>query len=137
MSERAQGGSLKPDHSRPKGEYKMTTLLFVICAAMFVDSLHSPGIFQGQSAGPGTIPQLVVGALVLMIIGLAIQFARKGYRKDRSGTCCITCSIRMSSSCDDADDLRLRRGADPFHSGDVPLPGSHEKFKIPKPAGSK
>lgn len=85
MSEHASDGSVKPDHARPKGEYKMMLVLFVICLALFVDSLRSPGIFQGQSAGPGSIPQLVTGALLLMIIGLAVQFAKKGYREGSFG----------------------------------------------------
>jgi putative tricarboxylic transport membrane protein len=85
MSEHANDGSVKPDHARPKGEYKMMVLLLIICVALFVDSLRSPGIFQGQSAGPGSIPQLVTGALILMIIGLAIQFLRKGYKEGSFG----------------------------------------------------
>ena len=85
MSEHAHDGSMKPDHARPKGEYKMMLVLFVICGALFVDSLRSPGIFQGHSAGPGSIPQLVTGALLLMIIGLAIQFARRDYREGSFG----------------------------------------------------
>ena len=85
MSEHANDGSIKPDHARPKGEYKMMLVLFAICGALFVDSLRSPGFFQGQSAGPGSIPQLVAGALVLMIVALAIQFARRGYREGTFG----------------------------------------------------
>jgi putative tricarboxylic transport membrane protein len=85
MSEHANDGSVKPDHARPKGEYKMMLVLFVICLALFVDALRSPGIFQGHSAGPGSIPQLVTGALLLMIAGLAIQFARRDYREGSFG----------------------------------------------------
>jgi putative tricarboxylic transport membrane protein len=85
MSEHTKDGSIKPDHARPKGEFKMMLLLLVICVALFVDSLRSPGIFQGQSAGPGSIPQLVTGSLVLMIVGLAIQFLRKNYREGSFG----------------------------------------------------
>jgi putative tricarboxylic transport membrane protein len=85
MSEHANDGSMKPDHARPKGEYKMMLVLFIICMALFVDSLRSPGFFQGHSAGPGSIPQLVTGALLLMIAGLAIQFVRKGYREGSFG----------------------------------------------------
>lgn len=85
MSEHAPDGSIRPEHARPRGEYKMMLLLFVICAALFVDSLRSPGIFQGESAGPGSIPQLVAGALVLMIIGLAIQFLKRGYKEGTFG----------------------------------------------------
>ncbi len=85
MSEHTQDGSIKPEHARPKGEYKMMLLLFVICAALFADSLRSPGIFQGESAGPGSIPQLVAGTLVLMIIGLAIQFFKRGYKEGTFG----------------------------------------------------
>ncbi len=85
MSEHASDGSMKPDHAAPKGEFKMMLVLLVICVALFVDSLRSPGIFQGQSAGPGSIPQLVTGALVLMIVALAIQYLRKNYREGSFG----------------------------------------------------
>jgi hypothetical protein len=85
MSEHANDGTVKPDHARPKGEYKMMLVLFVICLALFIDSLRSPGIFQGHSAGPGSIPQLVTGALLIMIVGLAIQFARRDYREGSFG----------------------------------------------------
>lgn len=74
-----------PAKNLPKGEYKMMLVLFSICLALFVDSLRSPGVFQGESAGPGSIPQLVAGGLVLMIIGLAVQYARKGYREGSFG----------------------------------------------------
>jgi len=85
MSEHGKGGAVEPDQVRPKGEYKMMLLLFIICVALFGDSLRSEGFFQGQSAGPGSIPQLVGGALILMIVGLAIQFARKGYKEGTFG----------------------------------------------------
>ncbi|MDR1709580.1 MAG: tripartite tricarboxylate transporter TctB family protein, partial [Candidatus Accumulibacter sp.] len=67
--------------ARPKGEYKMMLLLFVVCAALFADSLRSEGVFQGQGAGPGSIPQIVGGATLLLIAGLALQFFRRGYRE--------------------------------------------------------
>jgi putative tricarboxylic transport membrane protein len=85
MSEHGSDGSMKPDHAAPKGEFKMMLVLLVICVALFVDSLRSPGIFQGHSAGPGSIPQLVTGSLVLMIVALAIQFLRKNYREGSFG----------------------------------------------------
>lgn len=81
MTEHSNDGSVVTEHTRPKGEYKMMLLLFVICLALFVDSLKSEGFFQGHSAGPGSIPQLVGGLLILMIIGLGIQFATKGYKE--------------------------------------------------------
>jgi putative tricarboxylic transport membrane protein len=81
MPEHTKDGAIVTDQKRPKGEYKMMLFLFIICVALFVDSLKSEGVFQGHSAGPGSIPQLVGGTLILMIIGLAIQFARKGYRE--------------------------------------------------------
>jgi putative tricarboxylic transport membrane protein len=67
--------------TQPKGEYKMLALLLIICGALFYDSLRSPGLFQGVSSGPGSIPQLVAGALVLMVIALAIQCFRRGYKE--------------------------------------------------------
>ena len=65
----------------PKGEYKMLALLMIICGALFYDSLRSPGLAQGESSGPGSIPQLVAGALVLMVIALAIQCFKRGYKE--------------------------------------------------------
>jgi putative tricarboxylic transport membrane protein len=85
MTEHAQDGSIQSDAPRPKGEFKMMALLFVICGALFVDSLRSPGIFQGESAGPGSIPQIVTGALLLMIIGLAMQFLKRRYKEGTFG----------------------------------------------------
>jgi hypothetical protein len=85
MSEHAKDGTVVADHSRPKGEYKMMILLLIICVALFVDSLRSEGIFQGHSAGPGSIPPNVFpwGSEypILMILGLAIQFFRQGYKE--------------------------------------------------------
>lgn len=85
MSEHASDGSVVADHTRPKGEYKMLAVLFAICGALFYDSLNSEGIFQGVSAGPGSIPQLVGGVLILMILGLTVQFFRKGYKEGTFG----------------------------------------------------
>jgi hypothetical protein len=65
----------------PRGEYKMLALLMIICGALFYDSLRSPGLAQGESSGPGSIPQLVAGALVLMVIALAIQCFKRGYKE--------------------------------------------------------
>lgn len=80
MTEHAKDGTIVADHEKPKGEYKMMLLLFVIVVALFVDSLNSEGFFQGVSAGPGSIPQLVGGCTILMILGLGIQYFRKGYK---------------------------------------------------------
>jgi putative tricarboxylic transport membrane protein len=85
MSEHANDGTLKPDHERPKGEYKMIVLLLIISGALFVNSLASEGIFQGNAAGPGSIPQLASGILLLMLIALAIQLFRRGYREGTFG----------------------------------------------------
>jgi putative tricarboxylic transport membrane protein len=85
MTDQESDATAAPEAPRPKGEYKMMALLFAICVALFVDSLNSPGIFQGQGAGPGSIPQLVALALILMIAGLAIQFARRGYQEGTFG----------------------------------------------------
>jgi len=81
MTEHGQDGSITSDHERPKGEYKMMLVLFIISAALFGDSLYSEGFFQGVSAGPGSIPQLAGAMTLLMIAGLAIQFFRKGYKE--------------------------------------------------------
>lgn len=81
MSEQVKDEPEIAEAPRPAGEYKMLALLFVICLGLFIDSLRSPGLAQGESSGPGSIPQLVAGALVLMVITLAVQFFRKGYRE--------------------------------------------------------
>ncbi|MDA8226322.1 MAG: tripartite tricarboxylate transporter TctB family protein [Desulfitobacterium hafniense] len=65
----------------PKGELKMCALLLVISGALFVDSLKVDGIFQGVSNGPGSIPQLVSGLLVLMVISVAVSLLVKGYKE--------------------------------------------------------
>ncbi len=85
MSENTQNETVVTESPRPKGEYKMILVLLVICVALFADSLRSEGIFQGNSAGPGSIPQLVGGALILMLVTLAIQFYRKGYKEGSFG----------------------------------------------------
>ncbi len=81
MSEHAQNGSVVPNHGRPKGEYKMMLVLTVICAALFGSSLYSEGIFQGVTAGPGSIPQLVGAVTLLLIVWLSVQYLRKGYKE--------------------------------------------------------
>ncbi|MDR0440190.1 MAG: tripartite tricarboxylate transporter TctB family protein [Candidatus Accumulibacter sp.] len=81
MDEHTKDGSMTPDRARPKGEYKMMLVLFAICVALFADSLRSEGVFQGVSAGPGSIPQIVGALTLLMIAGLAVQFFRQGYRE--------------------------------------------------------
>lgn len=81
MMEHTDDGSVTPDPPRPKGEYKMMLVLFAICVALFVDSLRSEGLFQGYSAGPGSIPQLVGVSTILIIAGLTIQFFRRGYEE--------------------------------------------------------
>ena len=75
------------DQPPAKGEYKMLALLFIICAGLFFDSLRSPGLFQGVSSGPGSIPQLVAGALILMVLALAIQLLRRGHREGSFKEC--------------------------------------------------
>ncbi len=85
MPEEAKDESTKPVATLPKGEYKMMLLLLLIALALFIDSLRSPGFFQGESAGPGSIPQLVSGSLVLMIVALAVQTFRKSYKEGRFG----------------------------------------------------
>lgn len=69
------------ESSPPKGEYKMLALLMLICGALFYDSLRSPGLAQGISSGAGSIPQLVAGALVVMVIALAVQCLMRGYKE--------------------------------------------------------
>lgn len=70
---------------RAKGELKMCALLLLICGALFYDSLKSEGLYQGVSSGPGSIPQLVSGLLVLMVIALAVTLLSKGYKDGTFG----------------------------------------------------
>jgi hypothetical protein len=81
MSDPNKDESAPPERTLPKGEFKMMLLLFVIALALFIGALDSPGFFQGESAGPGSIPQLVSGSLVLMIAALAVQTFRRAYRE--------------------------------------------------------
>ncbi len=81
MTEHAPDGTVVPDHEKPKGEYKMMLVLFIIVVALFADSLKSEGFFQGVNAGPGSIPQLIGACTILMILGTAIQYFRKGYKE--------------------------------------------------------
>ena len=114
---------------RPPGEFKMLALLFAICLALFLDSLRSEGLAQGVSAGPGSIPQLVGGLLVLMVLGLAIQFffrrLQRGVVPRFAGT-----SVRSRSRhfADHIDDLRIRAGVAHLHSLDVPVFGIEHVF---------
>jgi hypothetical protein len=59
----------------------MLAFLLVVCIALFVDSLRSPGVFQGISNGPGSIPQIVTGSLVLMLGYLVVQLVAKRYKE--------------------------------------------------------
>ncbi len=81
MTELNKDDSVQPGRTLPKGEFKMMLLLFIIALSLFIGALDSPGFFQGESAGPGSIPQLVSGSLVLMIAALAVQTFRKAYRE--------------------------------------------------------
>jgi len=83
MQENAEGAtqSAEAEKPMPKGEYKMLLLLMVICGGLFIDSLNSPGLMQGVTSGPGSIPQLVAGALVLLLVVLAIQCFARGYKE--------------------------------------------------------
>lgn len=81
MTPQEQPENAPQEAPRPKGEYKMMLLLLGISVALFADSLRSEGLFQGHSAGPGSIPQLVGAALILMIVGLAVQFVKRGYKE--------------------------------------------------------
>ena len=89
MSEQAETETTIVEHVHPKGEYKMMGLLFVICLGLFLDSLRSPGVFQGVSNGPGSIPQIVAGALLLMIGFLAFQLYRKDYKEGSLKDCAL------------------------------------------------
>lgn len=64
-----------------KGEYKMLVLLLIICGALFADSLKVPGLVQGVPSGPGSIPQLVSGGLVLLVLGISLPFIKRGYKE--------------------------------------------------------
>lgn len=81
MNESAKEQTAVVAKSSTKGELKMCALLLVISGALFVDSLRSEGFLQGVSNGPGSIPQLVSGVLVLMVIAVAVSLLRQGYKE--------------------------------------------------------
>jgi hypothetical protein len=81
MTEEAKNEPAAAGQTRPRGEYKMMLVLLAICVALFVDSLRSEGLFQGRSAGPGSIPQIIGAAVILTIAGLVVQFYRRGYEE--------------------------------------------------------
>jgi hypothetical protein len=81
MTEQAKDEPAAAGRARPRGESKMMLVLLTICVALFVDSLRSEGLFQGKSAGPGSIPQLVGALSILLIGGLAVQLFRRGYEE--------------------------------------------------------
>lgn len=63
------------------GEYKMLTLLFIIFAALFADSLRVEGIYQGRSNGPGSIPQIVCTIMLILVAVQAAVLWRQGYQE--------------------------------------------------------
>lgn len=65
----------------PKGEFKMLLLLFCIGAALFTDSQNVKGVFQGAAAGPGSIPQIVSLAMMLMVAGVGVSLVKQGYKE--------------------------------------------------------
>lgn len=83
MTEDIQENTVATEEKKPlpKGEFKMLVLLFCIGAALFVDSLRVKGIFEGASAGPGSIPQMVSLGIILMVLGIGITLFRQGYKE--------------------------------------------------------
>jgi putative tricarboxylic transport membrane protein len=83
MTEDIQENTVATEEKKPlpKGEIKMLVLLFCIGAALFVDSLRVKGIFEGASAGPGSIPQMVSLAIILMVVGIGVTLYRQGYKE--------------------------------------------------------
>ena len=64
-----------------KGEFKMLALLFVMFAALFIDSLQVEGIFQGRSSGPGGIPQIVCFLMLILVGVQTASLYKQGYKE--------------------------------------------------------
>jgi hypothetical protein len=64
-----------------RGEFKMLALLFVIFAALFMESLQIEGIFQGKSSGPGGIPQIVCALMLILVAAQAVILWKQGYQE--------------------------------------------------------
>ncbi len=59
---------LEKQHAQQKpGEIFFLFILFAIVVAFFVESAKLKGMLQGSFNGPGTIPQLIVFAMIIMI----------------------------------------------------------------------
>lgn len=63
MQEKQQ---MEKQQSKP-GELLFIIILFAIIGAFFIESARLKGLFQGSFNGPGTIPQLIVIAMIIMI----------------------------------------------------------------------
>ena len=65
----------------PQGEFKMLGLFFMLGIFFFFESLKSEGIYQGVSNGPGSIPQIISTAMLILIAGKAAALIRSGYKE--------------------------------------------------------
>ncbi len=65
---------------KPKGEFKLLLILFVMGVAWLIESFGSDGIVQGVSNGPGSIAQLTAVILVMLVVKQGFGLWRQGYR---------------------------------------------------------
>lgn len=76
MGEKDQ--SVKQDIQRQPGELSFLVIFSLIVIALFIEAVKLDGIFQGFTKGPGTIPQIVLLAMLAMIGMLAGKVIKAG-----------------------------------------------------------
>lgn len=65
------------------GELYFLLLLFSVFSLFFYEALKQDGVLEGELAGPGVIPQLMIGASLIMVVMLLLQFRRNGYKEGK------------------------------------------------------
>jgi hypothetical protein len=70
----------EPETRRP-GEYWIVGILILIVGALFVEAAKLPGIFQGFSNNRGSMPQIMTGTVLLLILLVMIGMVRRGYKQ--------------------------------------------------------
>jgi len=67
-------------HSTPHRPGESIFIIFVVLGlvGLMPEALALPGVFQGQWAGPGSMPQLLLGVMFALAGGLLIRALRTG-----------------------------------------------------------
>ncbi|NTW70957.1 MAG: tripartite tricarboxylate transporter TctB family protein [Eubacteriaceae bacterium] len=63
------------------GELYFLLILFSVFALFFYEASKQNGLLQGELGGPGVIPQLMIGASLIMIVLLFLQFRKNHYKE--------------------------------------------------------